>query len=321
MKNDLIERYIYAATKRLPRKQREDVSLELKGLVEDMLLERCQDRTPEDRDIRVVLTELGTPQEVYARYDEDADKCLIGAPYYKTYLLVLKIVLCSVAAGLTIAHILLLLLESGDFFTATLAWLNGMWNSLFAAFAFVTLLFAFFQRKGIRINESFRFEDLPPVPGKSQETSRWESVAGIGFAVIFVVLFLLVPEVFSVYCDGLRIPIFDSLAVQNTWLLIVGFAACGIIREAIQLMEGIYNKKVLIAAYITNALSAVLCSWWLLGHKLLNPAFVGSISTLFAGESEFIMNMFSNFDRFFLGMMLFALALDTIDVTVRTLRK
>ena len=60
--NDLVERYIYAATKRMPRKQREDVSLELRGLVEDMLAERCGSVTPTEKDIRIVLTELGTPQ-------------------------------------------------------------------------------------------------------------------------------------------------------------------------------------------------------------------------------------------------------------------
>ena len=321
MKNDLIERYIYVATRRLPRNKREDVSLELKGLIEDMLQERCPEETPTEKDVRVVLTELGTPQEVYARYDEDADKCLIGAPYYKTYLFVLQIVLVSVAAGLTIANTILQLLEPRDFFTAILSWLNGLWNSLFGAFAFVTLLFAFFQRKGIRLAESFNFDDLPPVPQKSQEISRWESIAGIGIDVIFVVLFLFVPEVFSMYSEGLAVPIFDIHAVQSTWLLIVAFAVCGIIREAVQLLEGIYSKKVMVTAYITNLLSAILCCWWILGNNLLNPAFVGGIRDLFAGESEFIMQMFAGFDRFFLGVMLFALLLDTVEVTYRTLRK
>ena len=40
MKHDLIERYVYAATKRLPSKNREDVSMELRGLIDDMLTER-----------------------------------------------------------------------------------------------------------------------------------------------------------------------------------------------------------------------------------------------------------------------------------------
>ena len=79
MKNDLIERYIYAVTKQLPKKNREDVSMELRGLIDDMLSERCAVE-PTERDVRDVLTELGTPRELYAKYDEDADKCLIGQP-------------------------------------------------------------------------------------------------------------------------------------------------------------------------------------------------------------------------------------------------
>ena len=60
--NDLIERYIYAVTRRLPRSKQEDMAKELRGLVEDMLLERCGEAMPEEKDVRIVLTELGSPQ-------------------------------------------------------------------------------------------------------------------------------------------------------------------------------------------------------------------------------------------------------------------
>ena len=43
MKNDLIERYIYAVTKRLPQKVQKDISDELRTLIDDMLAERCGD--------------------------------------------------------------------------------------------------------------------------------------------------------------------------------------------------------------------------------------------------------------------------------------
>ena len=92
MKNDLIERYLYAVTKRMNPKIREDVKNELSCLIEDMLMERCGDVVPTEKDIRVVLTELGTPQELYIKYSGDGDKCLIGQPYYSTYLFVMKIV-------------------------------------------------------------------------------------------------------------------------------------------------------------------------------------------------------------------------------------
>ena len=46
MNQDIIERYLYAATKRMPRKQRDDVSQELRGLIDDMLSEHCGGLTP-----------------------------------------------------------------------------------------------------------------------------------------------------------------------------------------------------------------------------------------------------------------------------------
>lgn len=321
MNHDLIERYIYAVTKRMSRNQREDVSLELGGLIEDMLMERCGGRQPDERDIRIVLTELGTPQALSAKYSEDADKCLIGQPYYTTYKYVMGIVLVCIAVGLTIAHLLLAALEPKDLLTAVLGWLNGIWNSIFGAFAFVTLLFAFFQRKGIRVSESFNFDDLPPVPKHSKEISKWESIAGIGFCAVFVVLFVFTPEVFCVIHDGKMVSLFDIGVVRDTWFLVVAFAVCGIAREVVQLMEGRYTRKVLITALATNAVSAVLCIWWLIGFNLMNQTFLANMESIFAGEDNIVYQMFANFDLFFLGCILFALALDSIDVTVKTLRK
>jgi len=321
MKNDLIERYIYAVTKPMNRKKRDDVAMELRGLIEDLLVERCGGLSPTEKDIRVVLTELGTPQELYAQYDEDADKCLIGQPYYSTYKYVMGIVLASIVAGLTIAHLMLAVLEPKDLFTGLSMWFNSIWNSVFGAFSFVTLLFAFFQRKGIRLSGSFNFNDLPPVPKRSKEISKWESIAGICFDVIFVVLFLLTPEVFSVWTDGTRIPMFDPEVLRGCAVPILLFAACGIVREAVQLLEREYTRRVMTVALVSDAISALLAVWWLQGYKLLNPAFLGQINSIFSGESEFLRNLFADFQVFFLGCILFALALDAVDVTVKALRK
>ena len=139
MKSDLIERYIYAATKRLPRKQREDVALELRGLIEDMLMERCGEEQPEERDIRVVLTELGTPQELAARYSDEENKALIGQPYYSVYRYILKIVLPATFFGLSVAHLLLFVMDPSAMLPAVAGWLNSLWNGMFGAFSAVTL--------------------------------------------------------------------------------------------------------------------------------------------------------------------------------------
>lgn len=321
MNNDLIERYIYAVTKRMNRKQRDDVAQELRTLVDDMLTERCADRLPEEKDIRVVLTELGTPQELYSQYAEDAGKCLIGQPYYSTYKFVMKVVLLSVAGGLTVANLILQMIEPKSFFNALLLWAGHVRGGLLESFAIVTLLFVYFYRKGIKLTEPFNFDDLPPVPNRSQEISKWESIAGIGFSILFAVLFLFTPQVFCAIYDGVTISLFDTNVIQDTWWLIVAFTACGIGREVVQLMEGRYNKKVLTTALVTDAASAVLCIWWLKGFDVMNPELLANMQAILSGESEIVSRMFANFDTFFLGVMLLALLLDAVDVTVRTLRK
>lgn len=321
MNNDLIERYIYAVTKRMDRRQRDDVAQELRTLIDDMLAERCGSLTPTEKDVRVVLTELGTPQELYAKYDDRANQCLIGQPYYTTYLFVMKIVLASVAVGITLANVILQLLEPQGWFAMAGTWLAMLYNSFLAAFAIVTLLFAFFSWKGVRLTEPFNFDDLPPVPKKSQEIPRWESIAGIVICIIFMVLLLFMPEVFTVVREKKLITLFDPQALRDSWLLVVAFSACGIFREAVQLMERRYNKKVLTTALVTNAISAVLAIWWLVGCDIMNQTFLENMHSLFAGEDAIVYHMFSHFDRFFLGCMLFALVLDTVDVVVKTLKK
>ena len=213
MKNDLVERYLYAVTKRLPGKQRDDVAQELRSLIDDMLTERCGEVTPTEKDIRVVLTELGTPQELYAKYDENAEKCLIGQPYYSTYKFVMKIVLASVAIGVAVSSLILQIMEPQGIAEAVTTGLSMVYNSLLSAFAIVTLLFSFFYHKSIRITEPFNFDDLPAVPKKSEIIPKWECIGGIVFCVFFVILFLGVPEIILIgvtdHVGGL-VPVFDT---------------------------------------------------------------------------------------------------------------
>lgn len=322
MKNDLIERYIYAATRRMSPKMRADVSRELEGLIDDMLSERCMDRTPEEKNVRVVLTELGDPGELCEKYMQGSKLTLIGQPYYSTYLSVLRIVLICAGAGLTIATVIQQVMEPQRWVEAAAMWLASMWNGLLSGFAVVTLLFTFFYHKNVRIRDAFNPDELPPVPREKQKISRWECIAGIGFCVLFTVVFLAVPQIFSAGFpeEGIWISIFAPAAIRSTWYLIMLFALCGVIRQIVKLTEGRYSRTVLIVSLVTNGVSAVLAICWLTGFQLMNPEFIASMSTLFAGESEVILRIFSNFQYVFLGVILFALVLDTAEAAVRTLK-
>lgn len=325
MKNDLIERYIYAVTKRLPQKVRKDISNELRTLIDDMLAERCGELVPEEKDIRVVLTELGTPEELYEKYNPDNKKCLIGSPYYSTYKYVLKIVMICTIFGVILANIISGILDfsksnsienvvsSSANFIASL--ITNLIISVGAAFGFVTALFAFFYHKDIKIDTTSNLDSLPSVPEKNEKISKVDSIISIGLSVIFLIVFLTAPQIFCVVMYNEFIPIFNFETIRQTWYIIVMFIVVGIIRDVVRLIEGRYSKKVMITTVAANIISGFLSLWWLMNDRIMNPKFADNISKIFNNESTFIINIFSNFQYFFLGLIIFALLLDIL-VTV-----
>ena len=63
VKNDLIDRYIYAVTKHMKSAMKKDVAAELETIIQDMLEERCEDVIPTERDIKVEQgSRMGVPQ-------------------------------------------------------------------------------------------------------------------------------------------------------------------------------------------------------------------------------------------------------------------
>lgn len=320
--HDLIERYLYAVTRRISRKNREDVAKELRGLIDDMLAERCGSLPPTEKDVRVVLTELGDPQELYEKYSGDSGKRLIGQPYYSAYLLVLKIVLFATGFGLLVSGLLTMLMDSLPWYALVGQLLAMEFQGLTSAFAIVTLMFVFFDHKRIPVLQPFNFDNLPPVPKKKTEIPLWEPIAGIVFSLLFLLLFLVFPQVFSVYLEPTGwIPFFHIETLQNHWLILVLFSVCGVGREVVCLLERRYNRKVLAVTLVSNILSALLAIWWLTRTFLLNPDFLTNIAVLFAEDNTQVLSaLFQNFQYFFLGVMLFALILNTCACAWKTLK-
>lgn len=316
MKFELVERYIYAVTRRMPKKMKKDVALELQTLIYDMLEERCKEMTPTEKDVKVVLTELGTPEELYEQYDNDSKKCLIGQPYYSTYKFVIKIVLICTALGMTIASLLGagVAVEHIRWYEVLLDWMAALGSAFIFAFAFVTGLFAFFYHKEIPIDTYTGLESLPPVPTKKEGISKAECVGGIVLSVLFVVIFLVCPQIIcGITKDGRMIPVFDTAVVRSTWFVIILFGIIGVVMEVIKLMDRKYTRRVVIATVTFNAISAALTIWWMGVNRLFNQEFFSS----FFEEKDFMMKISGNVQYYLLGVILFALVLDTVMTIVK----
>src|SRR5699024_7348979 len=101
----MIDRYVYAVTKRLPETQRKDVADELHGLIEDMLNEHAETGNVGEESVREVLLELGPPRSLAQKY-RGGKRFVIGPELYDLYMLVLKIAFISVVLSFTIGFVI-----------------------------------------------------------------------------------------------------------------------------------------------------------------------------------------------------------------------
>ena len=321
--NDLIERYLYAVTKRMRSHLKEDVQKELRSLIDDMLAERCGEQTPTEKDVRIVLTELGSPRELYEKYSGEGNRCLIGPPHYAMYIFVLRIVLISVGVGLTLALTMEQIMEPRLWYLALGNGLSSVATSLLMAFAFVTVLFAVLHRRGVKLVDGLNLDKLPPVPKKHQQISVWEPVFGIVFTMLCLVVILAVPQVFCIIEveRGIITPIFDPIVIRAYWYLPVLWAVLTVIREVVKLMERRNSLTVVWTAIGTNVGSALVATLWATRDGLVSQAARERMAEIFTGEASFLAGLMTDFSRFILIFVLAALAIDTVTTVVEALKK
>ncbi|MDL2258646.1 hypothetical protein LJC42_05785 [Eubacteriales bacterium OttesenSCG-928-K08] len=310
MNNELIERYIYAVSKKLPRKIRTDVERELQTLIADMLDERCGEISPTERDVNVVLAELGKPSELAQQYHPAGSRSLIGPDYYNSYVSLLKIVLGSVTFALLMACVVLLLLEpSKSPIAKTGEWIFIIIQTCTYLFAVITLLFAFFERRGIKFDIADEdISSLPPVPAKEEKISRWEPILGIVGATLITIILLATPQLLGwVNQDGVRISIFDTVSIRSMWYVVLALAAISIVNETVRLLEGQRTKRVLTVTIIADVLSLPLVIWLFNSGFKLNPAFLEGIYDAMGTDTSIPATMLANANNILLGIVVICL--------------
>ncbi len=326
----LIERYVYAVVRQLPGRQRKDIEQELTSLINDMIEERCGEITPTERDVNVVLAELGKPSELAAKYDPDGERSLIGPRYYRRYIQTMKIVLPSAALGLLAAALISLLVEGmGEVtvpavMTWIFTWLGNIITTVISAAAIVTFIFAVFEYKGVSLDED-DISRLPAVPKDSQLISKGECVAGIVFTAVCMMLFLFVPQFvcfFGINETGVTtyVPMFSADVMRSVWYCWVAVFGLGIVREVLGLAEGVYTRRYAIVSAVINVLSAIGIVFALTRPGIIAPECISHVQTVFADEPGFLVNIFQHFNVFLIAVWVFALLMDTVTAFVKYIR-
>lgn len=297
-KNELIERYLYDVTKRLPEKQKKDIEEELRTLIEDMLSEYEGNGREESENIKVVLEELGDPAKLALKYREGEDH-LIGGIYYPTYCQVLKIVLICVAVGMGISAIISFFVAEGsngadavkvvmETVEKGFANIAAIPGALLQAFACVTLIFFLMERNQVKLNENqelWSVTNLPPVPTKKAVISKSDCIVGIVFGVLFVVLLICAPEFAGAWVTNVTtgemvaVSVFN-LSIWNRILPLLVISLClGILDDFVKLIVGCYNLTVMYVSVFCSIVSLIVTVYLFKAYDLFNPGFVEELSS------------------------------------------
>jgi len=277
---DLIERYVQEVSRRLPRKQREDVARELRSSLEDSLENRAGvplEQVDEAQAVELLL-EFGRPQDVAASYRTGPDY-LIGPALYPSFIRTMKICLAVVGGLMALGILLDIVGSSGDL--RELGWIglrtiSDLQSGFLGLLGLVVLVFATIERAstpGTAAEESWDPHDLPPVAEDKDQVDRTGTIVGLVLGTLALLLINLWPEWLQVTVwssgdqfsapllhPGLRTEIF----IFNAYLML------SIALGAVVLVQGRWHLGTRIAdALISTVLVLFLSRLWVRAHMFL----------------------------------------------------
>lgn len=345
--HELVKRYVYDVTRRISEKQRKDIGDELEGLIEDMILEKLAEEDKagisektEDEVVKAVLMQMGDPAKLARKYRGEEEH-LIGGEYYHIYCLILKIVLACAAFGYIVSAVVSFFVSAVTI-DGTTQIVNEQINHfmslpgvLISVFGAVTLFFAFMEKTKVKIWDTVKWDvsKLPAIPFEKKAIKRSDCIVNIVFDVLFLSLFAFAPTFIGVWlvADGrtICIPIFN-LEIWPTLLpiFVVSFLA-GAIKDVVKMLEGCYNRVVLITTILANAISVVCTIAIFSILPLWNPNFVSQLKEAYA-KTEYAMAEWSKGDLvvyfgsnemslIFILLIFMGIAIDTIVTIYKSL--
>ena len=329
MNNELIKRYIYAVSCHLPAKMQTEVQKEIESMISELLDARCGESEVTDGDVRAVLTELGSPEELAVKYSGDENKALISGIYLLWYKKILRIVLPIAAAGVAFATLISMFTgwkiprEMYEFVPEMVAEvIAGAFSGAVQAFVWVTVIFIILERKKVKFNSEEFLSKLRPVPDKRAQIKIHEPVINILWHIAGAVLLLVFPYLIGAYTDATGwITVFDETYIRSAWYLVVLWAAFGIVREVVKLAERRYSKRLALITVITHTLTGASAALFFADSRIMNPVFVAKVGSMVEGAgAEELGKALENVNYPILAIMLFALLLDICMTSYRAFR-
>ncbi|MBQ1073858.1 hypothetical protein KBX06_11910 [Micromonospora sp. C31] len=280
----LTDRYLAATLRSVPVARRAEIATELRASIEDMVEGRTaggQDAAAAERE---VLTELGDPDKLAARY-ADRRLQLIGPAYYLAWSRLMKLLLSFIPVLVGVLVGLVTTAEGGS--TG-----RGVGTGVVVAFQvavqisfWVTVVFAVLERTRTPLHLPEWSVDLLP----ENTPDRKISLADIAASVTFLGLLIayLVMQHFRSFVStdgGENLPILDP-ALWNFWLpFLIAVLVASIGLEFAKYRTGRWTWPLVAANVVLNLAFAVPVIWLTSTDRLLNPELIARFEWL--GEAN-----------------------------------
>ncbi|MBM0231555.1 hypothetical protein JNW91_06570 [Micromonospora sp. STR1_7] len=277
--NTLTDRYLAATLRSVPAPRRDEIATELRASIGDMVEDRTSGGADPAAAEREVLTELGNPDRLAARY-ADRRLQLIGPTYYLVWWRLLKLLLSFIPALVGTVVAIVDVADGKGFGAIGTGIATALQVAVQIAF-WLTLTFALIDRFQPTADlPDWTVDQLPDVPAH-RDISLVETVASV---VMLLVTIGYLP--FQHYrswvraTDGDNIPILDP-ALWSFWLpaLIVVLLA-SVAFEIVKYRIGRWTWALFGTKALLNLAFTVSVVWLALSDRLLNPALGERLSWL-----------------------------------------
>jgi hypothetical protein len=323
---EMINRYVYAVTHKLPEKQRADIEKEVRGLIEDMLDERVPDgEVITQQHVEDILHELGDPYDLAVKY-RGVKRYLISPEIFDIYLTVLKVVAYSIWIGLSVVFAIEFILNPMNVIEQFTSYLVSIITVSIQGFAWVTIIFALMEYAGVNVAQignaskaTWKPSQLQPIPNPKTQIKSSEAITGIIFAVLFMVLFIFSRDLLGIHrlAEGERtfVPFLNEAVFKQYLPFVYVWLGIGLLRECLKLVTKKWSMKLSVYFVLFNIISFVIALIVFQDQAVWNPDFMNEMvqSGLIVANSdgfETVNNIWSSITE---GIVYFIAALLIID--------
>ncbi|RWQ72908.1 HAAS signaling domain-containing protein [Bacillus cereus] len=299
---NLIDLYIQEVAKRLPEKNREDITLELRSTIEDML--------PEDyseEDVKSVLKKLGSPVSLANGY-LDRPMHLIGPRYFDVYTTLLKMII-PIAAVIALIS---MVAENFIGYSGDQAVLNvilqligkgigGIFEVGLHVFFWLTVVFVILERtdkdKGIEpLTTSLKkwtpddLKNISYIP-KKKAISKFEVFGGLMWTAVWATLYFYANYLVGVYngtANGLKFvsPTFNQDVLLQYWPIVVIMIVFEICISLYKLVQGQWTQRLAIGNAILQIAGTIVFIVIVVNPHVFNAGFITYLANAFTISSE-----------------------------------